>query len=134
MLHRIIKERENGIFFSSNFSWKMERVENKREKEREREKIFERKVMKCEIDSKKREISIIYVCVGVNCSENTKSTFQSGSGFKNWFSVHEREEDMIEADQMRNNWEENYLSVYCVGSFNVSRYRRMYQQGVQSVT
>lgn len=75
MLHRIIKERENGIFFPSNFSWKMERVENKREKEREREKIFERKVMKCEIDSKKREISIIYVCVGVNCSENTKSTF-----------------------------------------------------------
>lgn len=62
MLHRIIKERENGIFFSSNFSWKrrsvvMEGVENKRE--REREKIFERKVMKCEIDSKKREISII---------------------------------------------------------------------------
>lgn len=42
-----LKERENGIFFPSNFSWKrrsvvMEGVENKRERERERRHLNER--------------------------------------------------------------------------------------------
>ena len=47
-----------------------------------------------------------------------KSTFSKWQRIQGLVFIHEREEDMIEADQMRNNWEENYLSVYCVGSFN----------------
>lgn len=61
-------------------------------------------------------------------SENSKVHVSKWQRIQELVFIHEREEDMIEADQMRNNWEENYLSVYYVGSFNVSRYRRMYQQ------
>lgn len=83
MLQRIIKER---YFLSIEFFVedgtgvsvvKKLRIKKKKRYLKGDENWF------CEIE--KEEISIIRV-VGVNCSENTKSMFQSGSGFKNWFS------------------------------------------------